>query len=267
MIYSHTQISHYLRCPRSYRYRYLEGWKEKDTRAAMIFGRCFETALSAYFRREDSTAVLFKEWAVFRGAELLFRKGETWDRFFHQGTHLLQRFAQDDRIRIHNPAQDLQIKVTRTLEGGNEFVSYIDAIGELDGQKCLLDWKTTGSRYAEAPDGLLSLDPQLICYSWMTGISDVAFVVFVRKHLPEIQYLKAMISEERRKDFGRLIDTTGGQLGAGAFPSHGGIRFPQNTCPSCSHLGLCLGNQQMIDANLTRRPGAQDLDWLDELVD
>ena len=25
MIFSHTQISHYLRCPRSYRYRYLEG--------------------------------------------------------------------------------------------------------------------------------------------------------------------------------------------------------------------------------------------------
>ncbi len=39
------------------------------------------------------------------------------------------------------------------------------------------------------PDGLLSLDPQLICYSWITGISNVAFVVFVRKHQPEIQYL------------------------------------------------------------------------------
>ena len=42
MIYSYTQISHYLRCPRSYRYRYLDGWREKDTRAAMVFGRCFE---------------------------------------------------------------------------------------------------------------------------------------------------------------------------------------------------------------------------------
>ena len=54
MTYSYTQISQYLRCPRSYRYRYLDGWREKDTRAAMVFGRCFETALGAYFRREDS---------------------------------------------------------------------------------------------------------------------------------------------------------------------------------------------------------------------
>src|SRR5258708_5406031 len=50
MVYSHTQISQYLRCPRSYRYRYLDGWREKETRAAMAFGLLFENALGAYFR-------------------------------------------------------------------------------------------------------------------------------------------------------------------------------------------------------------------------
>ena len=39
MIYSYTQISQYLTCPRRYRYRYLDGWKQKDNRAAMLFGR------------------------------------------------------------------------------------------------------------------------------------------------------------------------------------------------------------------------------------
>jgi len=29
MVYSHTQISQYIRCPRAYRYRYLDGWREK----------------------------------------------------------------------------------------------------------------------------------------------------------------------------------------------------------------------------------------------
>jgi chemotaxis methyl-accepting protein methylase len=46
-----------LTCPRRYRHRYLDGWKERDTRAAMLFGRAFEQALGAYFRREDSGAV------------------------------------------------------------------------------------------------------------------------------------------------------------------------------------------------------------------
>jgi PD-(D/E)XK nuclease superfamily len=122
MVYSYTQISQYLRCPRSYRYRYLDGWKEKETPAAMAFGR----------------------------------------------------------VLIHDPGKNLQIKILRSLPGGAEFVAYMDAIGEIDGTRCLIDWKTTTSRYPDEPSGLLSLDPQLLCYSWISGISDVAFVVFVR---------------------------------------------------------------------------------------
>jgi hypothetical protein len=267
MTYSYTQISQYLRCPRSYRYRYLDGWREKDTRAAMVFGRSFEKGLGAYFEQQDSTAALFKEWAAFRDTPFVYRKGESWDRLLHQGVHLLEKFVREDRVRIPQPKENLQLKLTRSLEGGNDFVSYIDAIGELDGKRCLIDWKTTTSRYSEEPQGLLSLDPQLICYSWISGIPDVAFVVFVRKQLPEIQYLRATITEDQRREFGRLVQTTIQQLESGHFSSHSGIRFPRNGCTSCAHLGLCLGNQQLIETNLIRRPGASDLDWLDELVD
>src|SRR5712692_3438933 len=267
MVYNYTQISQYLRCPRSYRYRYLDGWREKETRAAMAFGRCFENALGAYFREEDCGAVLFREGEAYREAPFEFKKGETWDRLVHQGVHLLQRFAQDNRVCVHNPRKDLQIKFLRMLAGGSEFVAYLDAIGEIDGVRCLIDWKTTTSRYPDGPEGLLSLDPQLICYSWISGIPDVALVVFVRKHAPEIQYLKASISAEQRQEFGRLVETTIGQIEAAQFVSHSGIRFPQNGCLSCPHLGLCLNNQPLIDTNLMRRAGASDLDWLDELVD
>jgi hypothetical protein len=196
-----------------------------------------------------------------------YRNGESWDRLIHQGVHLLDRFVQSNRVRIRAPQRDLQVKMTRHLPGGHEFVAYLDAIGELDGQRCVIDWKTTTSRYPEDPDGLLTLDPQLICYSWITGIAQVALVVFVRKHLPEIQYLKATISEEQRQEFGQLVETTAAQIESGAFPPHSGIRFPQNGCVSCPHLGLCLNNQQLIAANLIRNPGASSLDWLDELVD
>jgi hypothetical protein len=265
--YSYTQISQYLRCPRSYRYRYLDGWREKDTRAAMVFGRCFETALGAYFRREDPSAVLFKEWGAFRDTAFEYKKGDSWDRLVHQGVHLLQKFVQDDRVRISRPQENLQVKMLRTLTGSNEFVAYIDALGILDGREYLIDWKTTTARYPEEPEGLLTLDPQLICYSWISGISDVALVVFVRKQLPEIQYLKASITEEQRREFGRLVEATVAQVEAGQFPTHSGIRFPQNACLSCAHLGLCLNDKKMVDVNLIRRPGASDLDWLNELTD
>jgi PD-(D/E)XK nuclease superfamily protein len=267
MIFSHTQISQYLRCPKSYRYRYLDGWQEKETRAAMAFGRCFEKALAAYFSRQDCAAALFKEWGAFRDAAFEYKQGESWDRLVHQGVHLLERFAQDDRVKIRHPEQDLQVKMVRSLPGGNEFVAYIDAIGELDGKQCLIDWKTTASRYPEEPAGLLSLDPQMICYSWISGIRDVALVVFVRKNRPEIQYLKTSITEEQWREYGRLVEATVSQIESGQFLPHSGIRFPQNACTSCSHLGLCLNSQELITTNLIRKPGASALDWLDELVD
>jgi hypothetical protein len=185
----------------------------------------------------------------------------------HQGIHLLERFVQANRIQIPQPNESLQIKLVRELPNANQFIAYIDAIGKLDGRPYLIDWKTTTSRYAEEPEGLLSLDPQLICYSWATGISDVALVVFVRKHQPEIQYLKTSITDGQRLEFGRLVENTINQIEAAQFPGHTGIRFPQNGCVSCPHLGLCLDDQKLINSSLIRTAGASDLAWLDELMD
>jgi PD-(D/E)XK nuclease superfamily len=186
MTYSYTQISQYLTCPRRYRYRYLDGWKEKDTRAAMLFGRAFENALAAFFRHEDSAAALFREWSVFQDAGLQYSNGDTWDRMLQQGIQLLDRFAQDDRVRIRQPRRSLQVKFTRPVSPTNDFVAYVDALGKLDGKGCLLEWKTPSSRCPEEPEGLLALDPQLVCYSRITGIISAAchhviFLAMARK--------------------------------------------------------------------------------------
>jgi hypothetical protein len=186
---------------------------------------------------------------------------------FRQGVQLLERLAQDDRIEISQPSPNMQIKLVRSLPNGNDFAAYVDAIGKLDGNSCLLEWKTTTSRYPEEPNGLLALDPQLICYSWMSGISNVALVAFVRKRFSEIQYLKTTITDQQREEFSRMVEATASHIEAGEFLPHSGIRFPQNGCISCPQLGLCLGNQQLVESKLVRRPGASDLDWLNELVD
>ncbi|PYX51691.1 MAG: hypothetical protein DMG76_31430 [Acidobacteria bacterium] len=265
--YSYTQISHYLTCPRRYRHRYLDGWLEKDSRAAMLFGRAFEKALAAYFLREDPGASLFREWTECQNQSLRYSNGDSWDRMLQQGIILLDRFCQEDRIRIRQPRRNLQIKFSRPLlPGKNEFVAYVDAIGKLDDTPCLIEWKTTSSRYSEEPDGLLALDPQLVCYSWMTGISEVAQVVFVRKRLVEIQYLHTTITDEQRQEFGQLVKDTIRRIESAEFLPHSGIRFPQNPCSTCPYLGLCLAKRQLVETALIRRPGAEGLGWLDELA-
>ena len=115
MTYSYTQISQYLTCPRRYRHRYLDGWQEKDIRAAMLFGRCFEQALAALFRHEDPAAVLFEQWAPCKDLKLVYSGNDTWDHMFHQGIQLLERFTQDGRVQVLQPRSHQQIRFTRTL--------------------------------------------------------------------------------------------------------------------------------------------------------
>lgn len=255
MTYSFTQMSQYLACPRRYRHRYLDGWQEKDTRAGMLFGRAFEKALAAYFRREDAAAAFFTEWSAHRDSELTYSGHDRWDLLLQKGFQLLDRFAQEDRVRIARPRRDQQIKFTRPISTGNEFVAYIDAIGRVDGTECVIEWKTTSARYPEEPEGLLALDPQLVCYSWMTGVSEVAQVVFVRKRLVEVQYLRTTISQAQRLEFVALLEHTIQQIESGRFLPHSGIRFPQNPCLSCAYVGLCLSKPELTETKLVRGPG------------
>jgi hypothetical protein len=265
MTYSYTQISQYLSCPRRYRHRYLDGWQEKDTRASMLFGRAFEQALAALFRREDPAGVLFEQWALCKDMALTYSGNDTWDRMLQHGIQLLDRFAQDGRVRIRQPQRHQQIQFRKPVAGRNDFVSYVDAIGELDGTKCVLEWKTTSARYPEEPVGISALDPQLICYSWMSGIDEVAQVVFVRKRLVEVQYLRATITDAQRQEFAALVEDTVRRIESGLFLPHSGVRFPQNPCTTCPFVGLCLDTRDLVEATLIRKPGV-DLGLFDDLV-
>ena len=265
MNYSYTQISQFVTCPRRYRYRYLDGWQEKDVRAAMLFGRAFEQALAALFRGQDPAATLFEQWAPARELHLQYSGHDTWDSMLQQGVQLLERFVQDGRVVIPSPASQQQIQFTRTLSSGSGFVAYIDAIGELDGETCLLEWKTASARYPEEPAGIAALDPQLVCYSWMTGIDTVAQVVFVRKRTVEVQYLRATIPDEQRDDFEALVEDAVRRIESGLFLPQSGIRFPQNPCTTCPFVGLCLDQRDLVETALLRKPGV-DLGLFDELA-
>ena len=119
MIYSYTQISQYLTCPRRYRHRYLDGWKEKDTRAAMLFGRAFELALGAFFRSEDPGDVLFREWSVCKDQPLQFSHSDTWDRMLKQGIMLLTRFCRMIVSEVARPVEICRSNLTDLLDETN----------------------------------------------------------------------------------------------------------------------------------------------------
>jgi hypothetical protein len=82
-----------------------------------------------------------------------------------QGILLLTRLCPDDRIPIHHPRRNLQIKITPSLSERNDFVAYMHSIGKVEWTHCLIEWNTAASQHSEEPEGGLALDPQLVCSS------------------------------------------------------------------------------------------------------
>jgi hypothetical protein len=264
MVLSYTQLAQYVACPRRYKYRYVDGWHETDTRASMLFGQAFENALVALFLNRDAELELFEQWAKWKDASLHYSNNDTWDKMHQQGIHLLQHFAQQNRIRISHPESELQVQFRKKVSDQDEFVAYIDALGNFNGKDSIIEWKTTRTRYPDQDLQLLSLDPQLTCYSWMTGIEHVILVAFVRKRLPEIQYLEVRISAAQRREYERFVLIAAEGIRKQQFPAHTGIRFPNSQCLSCAHLGLCLKRPELITARL-RKYSKPDVDWINQL--
>ena len=204
-------------------------------------------------------------WAPCKNLELVYSGNDSWDHMFRQGIQLLERFVRDGRVQIRQPRSRQQIRFTRKLSSDDSFVAFVDAVGELDSTPCVLEWKTSSARYPEEPDGIAALDPQLVCYSWMTGINDVTQVVFVRKRMVEVRYLRATITDAQRNEFEALVEDTVRRIESGLFLPYNGIRFPQNPCTTCPFVGLCLDQRDLVESGLTRKPRV-DLGLFDELA-
>jgi len=74
---------------------YLDGWREKDNRPALLFGRCFEQALAAFFVERTAVRCCSMNGANTRTLSLNIPRGDSWERMFRQGIQLPERLAQD----------------------------------------------------------------------------------------------------------------------------------------------------------------------------
>ena len=101
-------------------------------------------ALAAYARGEDCGAALSREWeAYLRDAPFEYKKGRHLGPPGAPGRPL----APEGLSKMTASAFPIlrtvsRSKITAILPGGAEFVAYLDAIGEIDGMRCLIDWKT-----------------------------------------------------------------------------------------------------------------------------
>lgn len=190
-------------CPKKYQYKRLEGWVEKEERAALSFGRAVESAIEFHHNQnfEPGTGVHeFKAlWAREKdNSEITYgEKDGSWEALYKCGSELLALYEiLRPRLPLEN-AKFQQEVITSLFPGteyeGLEHTAKLDIVAEPrwdhpllppipeNGQprKVIWDIKTSATRYF-SDARLCSLDRQLREYSWATGIETVGFLVLVK---------------------------------------------------------------------------------------
>lgn len=214
-------------CARRYYLERVQGWSERQERAATKFGIALEAGVTFWHQRGQNVQAAVAEfqrlWVEHKDKESIYSKPEKdWESMNLTGAELITLYTilyPTLPYIVTNPKDSFQVNepfevFPGTKLAGIEFTSYIDLIAEIkdnpdgpwkdytksyDNQPVIIDIKTSGKDIPE----LLMLDPQLRSYSWVKNIPLVAFLWF-----------RKMGRTISRGDMGTMLKTTSG-LAAG----------------------------------------------------
>ncbi len=194
--------------PLKYYLRRVQGWKEIDNKARLLFGRAVEQAVQFYHEHDGSGGreEFHRLWEIFKDRnDLVYTRTEKdWTTLDADGDDLLRLYSiRQPSLPIPLRGQIIfQREVSKEVFPGDANYGEIEDAGKLDMicwtdpthpmlprlewkpeygmlRPLIVDMKTSGRGYPEE-QGMAAFDEQLRRYSWLSGIHDVAFVVFVK---------------------------------------------------------------------------------------
>jgi hypothetical protein len=184
----------------------VEGWKEKDNKAAFKFGRALETAIQYYHENGGARGIetFVAEWAAHKEQkDLKFSKTEKdWENLNRCGIDMMRLYImKQPSLPIPMGAQSVfQREYAKEVYPGDPNYGEIEDAGKLD-IVCYVEphhpllpsltWKPeygilrplivdikTGAKDFHESQGMSRFDMQLRRYSWLSDIRDVAFLWF-----------------------------------------------------------------------------------------
>src|SRR5258708_5704570 len=184
--------------------RRILGWRERDSKAALLFGRALESAIQFYHEHDGHGGVeeFVRLWVVHKANDKLVytaREGN-WESLNRAGMEMMKLYA------IRQPSLPIPLNTRfqrdflKEVFPGHERFGGIDFYGKLDAmpnaapdhpmlvpipwkesyglfRPLIVDIKTSGVDLDDTK-GIVAHDLQLRTYSWLTGIFDVAFLWF-----------------------------------------------------------------------------------------
>lgn len=207
--HSYSAGTTYDQCPMKYYLQKVMGWREKDNKARFQLGKAFETAIQHYHENNGEGAIerFKREWETNKdNKELKYTKVEKdWATCLRAGTEAIKLYIlRQPSLPIPIGGQTLfQREFAKEVFPNDPNYGEIEDAGKLDiiayvapdhpllprldwkpeygpFRPLIVDIKTSG---VDFPDqyGLAAYDIQLRRYSWLSGIRDVALLVWVKK--------------------------------------------------------------------------------------
>ena len=221
-----SQVLTYLRCPESYRRKYILGEKEPPS-VALVEGGAHHRALErannhkadvgADLAVEDHVALFsdtFTDATVEADEELAWAEDETPDGILARGRKLIEAYHASISPRL--VPKDVEGRINAEI-AGTPLLGYADVIAGLDGDDApvILDYKTA-KRAKTAND--LANDLQLAIYARALGIERVAFVSLCKTKTPKVELLTGVIPPEQQASAVRVVEGVVAAINAGVFP-------------------------------------------------
>jgi hypothetical protein len=229
--HSYSAGLEYDHCPYKYYLHRCVGWKEKATKAALLFGIALEDAIQFYHTTNGrgGEEEFIRLWSMHKDAQLTYTKKEIdWTSLMRAGREMMRLYA----IRLPQlpiPMDTVfQRKFTKEVfpndpkYGGIEFFAKLDMIASVDEdhpmlpianvpldangkRSVIIDIKTSGIDL-DSTTGIVAHDLQLREYCWATGIYTVAFLWFKKAgHGLKKKYRVTLLADAGRFSAGEEV--------------------------------------------------------------
>lgn len=203
---SHTSVSSYKSCPRKYKLRYIERYREKVQRSPLCFGSALDDGLNALLTgKADPMEAFNKAWNKYINVSVKYSKSDVdaellsneelqapedkwgWYSLKAKAKYMLEAYKEKIIPRIRNVI-DVQRKIKIDGSEGDSIIGVVDLICEWeDGSKIIFDNKSSSVKYA---DNSVEVSEQLglYCYALENFFNTrkAGFIV-IDKHIKKVR--------------------------------------------------------------------------------
>jgi len=219
---SPTQVSMYLRCPRQYMYRYIEGLKEPPG-VALIEGsvhhKCLEqNNLHKMKTGEDKPSSemieMFADLFHDQAPSIADWGQDREDVVIHRGRRMQEKYIKEMAPSIHPIAAE----TTKTMDiQGVQVLLITDLVHQPENSnlQTVVDYKTA-KRMKSANEAQGSLQLNLNCLAW--DLENAAFVVLTKAKTPKVKSVPMVSTKKDKKWAITVVKEVDKAIRTGSFP-------------------------------------------------